>query len=82
MALRAPSNGSRPCPATACPDQNRCARHTTCRCCRPQARRDSALLDGAIVELAVSRDGDGDEQQLAQLQPGRLVEVSGVLGKG
>eukprot|EP00887_Chlorella_sp_A99_P000932 scaffold5.g932.t1 len=46
------------------------------------ARRDSALLDGAIVEVVASREGDKDERELAALGPGALIEVSSVLGNG
>jgi len=48
-----------------------------------EARRESAMLDGAIVELLVSRNGDDpDEHIISEFVPGSQIEVSEVLGQG
>lgn len=45
-------------------------------------RRESSLLDAALIEVLVDRHGDSAEQHVAELGPGALVDVSEVVGDG
>lgn len=46
------------------------------------AKRNSAMLDAALVEVLVDRAGDEMETRLSQLAPGSLVHVTQVIGSG
>lgn len=61
----------------------RVAQRLLCLASSPyEARRDSAMLDASLVELLISRNGDGDERVLAELGPGAMIDVSRVAGDG
>lgn len=47
-----------------------------------EARRESAMLDGSIIELLVGRKEGSEDKRLSELGPGAQFEVSEVLGKG
>jgi len=44
--------------------------------------RDSADLDASIIEVLVDRDGNEQDQEMALLGPGKLLQVSNVVGRG
>lgn len=46
-----------------------------------ESRRDSAYVNASIIEVVVDRH-DGEDERLAELGPGSLVEVSQVVGRG
>ncbi len=46
------------------------------------AKRNSAMLDAALVEVLVDRAGDEMEARLSQLAPGSVVHVTQVVGSG
>lgn len=47
------------------------------------AKRNSAMLDAALVEVLVDRgSGDEVEMRLSQLAPGSVVHVTQVIGSG
>lgn len=46
------------------------------------AKRNSSMLDAALVEVLVDRAGDEVEARLSQLAPGSVVHVTQVVGSG
>lgn len=81
VALRYCATG--PCLDTCDPESIRTAKHMLAIASSPyEARRESAMLDAAIIELLVSGSGNEDERRLASLEPGSLLDVSQCLGRG